>query len=385
MTVFHLPDLGEGLPDAEIREWYVIVGDKVEIDQPLVSMETAKAVVDVPAPFVGTIKKIYGEAGDVINTGAPLIEFEEKGISNAPKVSASHTVVGEIKEGNEVTIETAIVAPRKSNAIQAPKIKASPAVRVLAKKLNIALEDVTGTGPNSMITKADIQQAFSQEKALMIDGKPLRGVRRIMAQTMSESHAQVVPVTLVDDATITHWSEDEDVTLRIISAISKAVLQEPYLNAWFDGYKHTFKQNKKINLGLAMNSDDGLFVPVIKDIEKLLVSNPKLIRNHIENFKVGVKERSISLEDLKDATITLSNFGMFAGRYANAVIVLPQVSIIGAGKIREVVISKDQKIIISRALPLSLTFDHRAVTGAEATRFCVLLSMSWKIDRSRIS
>ena len=373
MTVFHLPDLGEGLPDAEIREWYVSVGDKVEIDQPLVSMETAKAVVDVPAPFVGTIKKIYGEAGDVINTDAPLIEFEEKGISNVPKVSTSHTVVGEIKEGNEVTTETAIVAPKKSNASQIKNLKATPAVRVFAKKLNIELEDVTGTGPNGMITKTDVQHATSQAKGLMTDGKPLRGVRRIMAQTMSQSHSQVVPVTLVDDAIIAHWPEDEDITLRLISAISRAVLQEPYLNAWFDGNKDSFKQNKKINLGLAMNSDDGLFVPVIKDIEKLLKKDKKQIRDQIESFKVDIEKRSISPENLKDATITLSNFGMFSGRYANAIIVLPQVSIIGAGKIREVVIPKDQKVVISRALPLSLTFDHRAVTGAEATRFLRIL------------
>jgi len=372
MTIFTLPDLGEGLPDAEIREWYVKVGEKVAMDQPLVSMETAKAVVDVPSPFIGTIIKLYGEDGDVIDTDAPLVEFKEKNSINTPDDNASHTVVGEIDEGSDIISETATVAPRESNATQTQEIKANPAVRMFAKKLHIQLEHVIGTGPNGTITKEDVKQASpqaDQKKKSISDGKPLRGVRRNMAQVMSKSHKHVVPVTLVDDAFIAHWKKDEDITLRIIKAISKAVEHEPNLNSSFDG--ENIKFNNKVNLGIALDGKDGLFVPVIKDIEGLLKNDQ--IRDKIESFKTGIKKRSLTPEDFKGTTITLSNFGMIAGRYATAIIVPPQVAILGVGKMRDLVVPKGKNCIVSKALPLSLVFDHRVITGGEAARFLRVL------------
>jgi pyruvate dehydrogenase E2 component (dihydrolipoamide acetyltransferase) len=193
MTIFNLPDLGEGLPDAEISQWHVKVGDTVTTDQPLVSMETAKAVVEVPSPQDGVIKKLYGQNGDIIITGASLLAFETEE-SNEDQ----GTVVGNIQSSGEVINDDFIIGG--NNERSRTHIKATPKVRSMARKLGVNLSLVSGSGTNNKITLQDIEAAANP---LQEGFEPLKGVRRHMVRTMSESHAKVVPVTIFDDAILT--------------------------------------------------------------------------------------------------------------------------------------------------------------------------------------
>lgn len=357
MKIFNLPDLGEGLTEAEIHEWYIKEGDTIAVDQPMVAMETAKAIVDIPAPFAGKIVKCYGKPGDIINTHTPLVGFEA--------VDAG-TVVGNLENSNIVIAESNISTT--PSAKHQHKIKALPAVRNLAKQLQVDINQITGTGTNGTITTDDVLRAAKQTetKSNLAQGETLHGIRRVMAQTMSKSHSEVVPVSIFDDANINSWSADTDITTRVIRAIIKACQAEPALNTWFDGKNMQRKLHKQINLGIAMDTADGLFVPVITNAQSLSVIE---IRQQIETYKVQVQTRNIQPEALQAATFVLSNFGMFAGRYATPIIVPPTVAILATGRIREAVVVCQGQPVVHRIMPLSLTFDHRAATGGEATRF----------------
>lgn len=365
MRVFNLPDLGEGLPDAEIREWLVKEGDDVKIDQPIVSMETAKALVDVPSPYQGRIIKLYGKEGDIIKTGHPLVEYELVGEHREiPKHGAEDagTVVGNIEVGTRVLREAAAgIQPRAGSG----SVKVTPAVRALAKELNVDINTVTATGPNNTITVQDVKKA-ADATAPQEGFEQLHGPRRAMAMTMTQAHASVVPVTLVDDADIHHFTADEDITLRIIRAVIAACKAEPELNAHFDGKNLATKRYPEINLGLAVDTPKGLYVPVVKNVAAL---QPAQLRSRIEEFKTLAKKQEFPRELLQDATITLSNFGVFVGKYANPIVVPPTVAIIAVGKKRELPVVAAGSIEAHTILPISLTFDHRAITGGEAARF----------------
>lgn len=357
MNIFNLPDLGEGLPDAEIHEWFVKEGETVKLDQPLVSMETAKAVVDVPSPQQGKIVKFFGKPGDIIKTGDPLVAFEADETTRVDK----GTVVGNLEESSEVSDDHFIIgsSPRQ-------RVKATPAVKMLAKKLDIDLSTLTGTGDHGMITREDVEKA-SQKQSQPLEGfEPLRGVRRAMLTSMMQSHQDVVPVSIFDEADIHSWKEQTDITVRLVRAIQYACSKEPALNTWFDTKHNARKCFDELHLGIAMDSQEGLFVPVIHDVAAF---SDKEIRKIINDYKAAVKERSVPPENLKGATLTLSNFGKFAGRFASPIIVPPTVAILAVGRLYEGVVSKNGKIETHRLLPLSLSFDHRAVTGGEATRF----------------
>lgn len=358
MTIFYLPDLGEGLAEAEIREWYVKEGDTVKIDQPLVSMETAKAVVDVPSPLVGKIHKLHGQSGDIIPTGSPLIEFEgekDKG-----------TVVGNLEESATVLNEDHVtMGSAKKNTVA--NVKAMPAVRALAKELHVDLTTVIATGPGGQLTADDVKKAASPKTILADNATVLHGVRRAMAMAMTQSHQEVVPVTLMDDADVTSlFAKTKDLTVEVIRAMVHAAKKVPALNAWYVGKTMEHALRDDVNVGLAVNTEEGLFVPVIKNAEK---QTPDALRELINTIKKAVLSRTLPPDAFSGATITLSNFGMLAGRYANPVIVPPQVAILGCGRLREAVLPHEGKIAIRNVLPLSLTFDHRVVTGAEAATF----------------
>lgn len=360
MKLFNLPDLGEGLPDAEIHEWYVKEGDVVKADQALVSMETAKAVVDVPCPYDGKIVKLYGKPGDVIKTGEPLIGYE---VEEAVKAKDKGTVVGNLEESTEVGEDNFIIG---SASAQSKRVKATPAVKLLAKKLGVDLSAIKGSGEHGLITRSDVEKEAERRTQPKEGFEPLRGVRRAMLNSMMLSHKEVVPVSIYDEADIHAWKEGTDITARLIQAISEATKEEPALNAWFDSDTSSRRCFDEVHLGLAMDTDDGLFVPVIHNAGTL--SNKEL-REKINEYKKSVIDRAIPPEQLKGATITLSNFGKFAGRFASPIIVPPMVAILAVGRLYEAVVSCNGKIESHRILPLSLSFDHRAVTGGEATRF----------------
>lgn len=355
MTIFHLPDLGEGLAEAEIHEWFVKEGDEVKIDQPLVSMETAKAVVEVPSPQAGKITKLYGKKGDIIQTHAPLIAFEGE--------TDKGTVVGKLEQSDTVINESDVIIGTNKNTTTT--VKAMPAVRALAKQLNVDLAVIQGTGANGQITAEDVKkEAGLTAKSKSVE--TLHGVRRAMATIMTQSHQEVVPVTIVDDADITGIAKNVDFTVCLLQAIITAVKAEPALNAWYDGKTLERCVHQEVNIGLAMDTEEGLFVPVIKNAEN---KSPTELRKTIDELKKSVRSRTVPPSDLQGATITLSNFGTIAGRYATPIIVPPMVAILACGKMREEVVARQGKMEIRNIMPLSLTFDHRAVTGGEAARF----------------
>lgn len=361
MNLFKLPDLGEGIPEAEIHEWHVSVGDNIKQDTVLVSMETAKAVVEVPAPFSGTIEKLFGQPGDIISTGDPLVGYLSDTEAINKTEDSSSALTSDKSTSNK---------PEQNTNVS----KILPAVRLLASQLGVDLNTVQGTGNNGMITSEDVKRSThsanltSGQKAIPPEGfEPIKGVRRAMAQAMKLSQTEVCPVTLGDDANLSAWQKGTDITLRVIQAIMVACQKEPALNAWFDGKTLSRRCHNTIHLGIAMDSDDGLFVPVLRDLQTL---TPETIRNQINHFKEAVKSRTIAPELLRDPTITLSNFGVFAGRYATPVVVPPTVAIIGTGRIYQALQLADNGDVEKQSLlPLSLTVDHRACTGGEAARF----------------
>ena len=196
--------------------------------------------------------------------------------------------------------------------------------------------------------------------------EPVRGVRRNMARIMAEAHAQVVPTTLCDDADLHAWTPGNDITARLIRAIVHACKAEPALNAWFDMANSSRTLHTRVDVGIAVDTPEGLFVPALRNADMM---DARMIREGVNRLRAQVEDRSIAADELKGYTISLSNFGMYAGRYATPVIVPPCVAIIAAGKGRHQLVPVMGGIETHKVLPLSLTFDHRACTGGEAARF----------------
>jgi 2-oxoisovalerate dehydrogenase E2 component (dihydrolipoyl transacylase) len=357
MRQFMLPDLGEGLEEAEIVTWYVNEGDRVVTDQPLLSVETDKAVVEIPSPSSGRIAHLFGGKGDIVKVGAPLVEFAEGAEQD------TGTIVGELGSGEH---PPTVVVPSARPTGQEPQV--FPAVRSLARKLDVALELVGATGPGSTITRADVERAAKSKSTG--PAEPLRGMRRAMAQRMTAAHAQIVPATVTDEADIDDWSTGEDVTIRLVRAISAACKSEPALNAWYNSSTGERRLIARVDLGIAIDTEGGLIVPVLRNVAERSVSD---LRAGLDRMRADAIARSIPPEELRGATITLSNFGMIGGRFANLIIVPPQMAIIGAGRISPRVVAHRGQPAVRRVLPLSLTFDHRIVTGGEAARFLVAL------------
>ncbi|AJC50317.1 dihydrolipoamide acetyltransferase family protein [Coxiella endosymbiont of Amblyomma americanum] len=361
MKVFKLPDLGEGLPDAIIREWHVKEGDKVIVDQPLVSMETAKALVDVPSPVSGKIVRLFGKIGDTIKTDCPLIGFEETFETKNPEFSTK-TATNVIKSDHVILKSLDHHVTHKPKRIRS--IRATPAIRKLAKQLGVDLSKIKPR--NSIITSDLVKKAF-QLQQISLQNSNLSNVRQAMAFNMSQSHRDVVPVSLSDDADIHIWESRQDISIRLIRAIEKACITIPIMNAYFDGNKMSYQIKKHINIGIAIDTPNGLYVPVLKDIAH---KDDNALRQKINHFKEMAQTQSLRFEDLQGATIMLSNFGMFAGRYANPIVLPPLVTVVGAGRVREQVVPSDNgQPAVHRILPLSITSDHRIITGGEIARF----------------
>lgn len=354
MSTFNLPDLGEGLQEAEIVTWHVAQGDHVVVDQPLLSVETEKAVVEIPSPRSGHIAQLLARQGERVKVGAPLLAFEE-----GPHAQAG-TVVGELAPPAPRT-----AVSKESARAPSDKIRAAPAVRARAKELGINLSQVAASGPDGTITLSDIEAGTASKPPPDAAGL-LRGARRAMAVNMARAHREVASATLHDEADIDAWRTDEDTTVRLIRALIAGCTVEPSLNARFDATTLTLQPNSNIDIGLAIDSPDGLFVPVLRDVGK---SPPAEWRRQIEACKQGVRDRSLTPAQLRNPTITLSNFGIIAGLYAELIIVPPQVAILGAGRIVDRPVRGHDGIILHRMLPLSLTFDHRPIIGGEAARF----------------
>lgn len=361
---FKLPDLGEGLQEAEIVEWHAAAGEKVDADQVLVSVETDKAIVEVPSPRAGQIAKLLAKPGDIVAVGSVLVEFTEgdepKDVAKPAGARDSGTVVGAVESTDEVIQERASTVGRAALGL-----KATPAVRALAKRLDVDLAVVTPSGSDGLVTAADVQRVakiFAELGPLVL----LRGPRRAMARNMTHASNEVVPVSICEDTDVEEWKDDEDVTQRLIRAIVAGCRAEPALNAWYDTHSVGRRLLKKIDLGIAVDTDDGLFVPVLHDVGN---RSPDDLHEGLERLKADVRARTIPPEEMRGYTFILSNFGSIFGRYANPIVQPPTVGILGAGSVRAEVRAYKGAAAIRKILPISLTFDHRAATGGEAARF----------------
>jgi len=374
MSIFKLPDLGEGLQEAEIREWHVKVGDYVAIDQPLLAVETAKAVVEVPSPQAGVIKTLHGAVGDTMEVGKPLVEFEgdaanvtapspallDNGGARTGAITDTGTVVGAMQASNDVVAEKATTVGSSGIGL-----KVIPAVRALAHRLNVDLTIVTPTGPDGMITAADVQRVHK----VLTDVGPiekLKGPRKAMSRAMSQARDEVMPTTVTEDAVLHAWTTPQDLTVRLIRALVAGVKAQPALNAWYDQAEVGRRVLEKIHLGVAVDTPEGLFVAVLQDVASRTAES---LRTGLQKMKEAVSSRNVPAEELRGYTITLSNFGRFGGKYATPAILPPTVAIVAAGSIRDAVVPVNGQIVIAKVMPLSVTFDHRCVTGGEATQF----------------
>ncbi len=358
MRTFRLPDLGEGLTEAELVAWHVAVGQHVVKEQPLVSVETDKAVVEIPSPQAGRIAKLYGAPGEHLAVGAPLVEFEEGVPTDAG------AIVGEIGGAPGAAAAPQPLARPTSPAGGA--VKAMPAVRALAKELGVDLARVSPSGLAGQITREDVERAAAVRPVVGEGYELLSGIRRAMARNMARSRAEVVPTTVTDEADVEAWPEGTDVTARLVRALVASSRAVPSVNAWYDGKALARRVHQAVHVGIALDTEDGLIVPVLRDAQTRDLAG---LRRELEELKQAAHARTASLEALRGATITLSNFGTLGGRHAALVIVPPQVAILGAGRITPQAVAQDGRPAVRRRLPLSLTFDHRAVAGGEAARF----------------
>ena len=352
MNPFLLPDLGEGLADAEIVSWHVSAGDHIVTDQPLVAVETDKAVVEVPSPRSGRVTRLCAGVGARVQVGDPLVEFEEVGAQ-----ADTGTVVGEVDTGAAAAMPAPFAAPSA--------VKATPAVRALARKRGVDISVLQGTGPGGAVTAKDVERG-AEALADAGQAEPLRGVRRAMADRMVRAHAEVVPATVTDVADVEAWAPGTVVMQRLIRAVVAGCAAAPALNVWFNGEERSRRLCETIDLGIAVDIEDGLFVPVLRDVGRRTTED---LRDGLERLKRDIRARTIPAAELRGQTITLSNFGTVGGRHAQLVVVPPQVAIVGVGRLTRQVVAVGDTPAIHRQVPLSLTFDHRAVTGAEAARF----------------
>ncbi|WP_323846159.1 dihydrolipoamide acetyltransferase family protein [Microbulbifer magnicolonia] len=386
MKIFKLPDLGEGLPDAVIREWHVREGETIAAHQSLVTVETAKALVEVPSPWSGTVEKLFAAVDETVNVDEPLVGFAEKkspevapsaGAAGRPsaggrdrtekeeKPSDSGTVVGKIEQSREVL--GAEIAPTA-----VPRRLATPSVRALARRLGVDLTQLTPGGER--FTAAEVRAAAEQipesKEKVRPPAKPapapaqMSPARRAMALAMSRARDQVAPMTLCDQVDISAWWGQESATLRLIRAIQRACEAEPNLNALYEDER--LNPAESVNIGLAVDSPRGLYVPVLRDVA---ASADEEILQQIEDYKAQARESGIAQRDLQGGTILLSNFGGMAGRYATPVVLPPTVAIVGAGRTFQGVVAVDDRPAVRPLLPLSVSADHRAVTGGELARF----------------
>lgn len=375
---FVLPDLGEGITEGEIRRWVVKEGDSVAEHQTVLEIETDKAIVEVPSPRKGRVLKIRKEEGDIAKVGETLmtIAIEED----------EAELTAEVKPGAEErprSVSVVGVLPEEGD--QKAEVLATPAVRALAKELGVRLETVKGSGPSGSITSEDLNKVIrkvqvSEDRLGPVERMPLKGLRRTIARNLMISQRTTVSVTGMDEADITGlWElrEREKKTLQakgihltfmpfFIKAVQHSLAQHPMLNASVDEEKEEIIAKKYYNIGVAVDTPEGLMVPVIRDADKKTILE---LAADLQELSRKARERKITLDEMKGSTFTITNYGHFGGTFATPVINYPDVAILGTGKISDKPWVLDGRIVIRKILPLSLTFDHRVTDGVDASQF----------------
>lgn len=401
---FKFPDVGEGIHEGEIVRWRVKVGDTVKEDQPLVEVETAKAIVELPSPKAGTVLAVFGKEGDNIKVGATLVLIGEKGekpTSTSQLVEqgkgaeqaqgqASPGVIGKIP-----TEEKGVVLPARKPETLAAKTSSSPilpSARKLAADLNVDLTKVSGTGQGGQITEEDVRKnssPFHFEKYGAVENIPLHGVRKAIAEHMVKSKSEIPDVTHMDEVDASALmklrdskkaeAEKKGIKLTYMPFIIKAVIEtlkkHPGLNAFFDGAGNQIVYKKYYNIAIAVDTPEGLMQPVIKNADKKDIFE---IAKEIVDLAQKCRDRKIDLQDLQGGSFSITNIGSVGGIMATPIISYGQTANLGIYRIKEKPVVIDGKVDVRPVLSLTITYDHRVVDGAEGARFMndLLLELS---------
>jgi pyruvate dehydrogenase E2 component (dihydrolipoamide acetyltransferase) len=385
-TDFKFPDIGEGITEGEIVKWEVKEGDRVEEHQTIAKIETDKAIADIPSPRSGVILRIYHKEGDIVKVGETLVTIGEQGEiaekTPQPPTRPTTSVVGVLEEAPDVS-------PRPT------RIVATPATRRLARELNVDLSEVAGTGLEGRITEDDVRRFAESKKEKpevatkpaekrdaygCYDTVPMKGVRRSTAKRMVESARTAVHVTHMDEVDVTELvafrekqkkiAEKRGIHLTympfVVKVVVAALKQYPYLNSSVDDEHEETILKKYYNIGVAVDTPDGLIVPVVKDADQKDIF---AIAQEIETLTEKAQSREVSLSELKGGTFTITNIGFIGGTHATPIINYPETAILATGRIRETPVVRDGQIVIRSMMPLSLSFDHRVIDGALAARF----------------
>lgn len=408
---FKLPDIGEGLTEAEIVRWLVAVGDRVEADQPVVEVETDKAVVEIPSPYAGVVLEHGGAEGDTIEVGEVLVVIGEAGESASPKpveqpaprpeperspiTKEPPPIVGTLDDDAEALEST----PKREPA-ESPAVKALPVVRKLARDNGIDLTEVTGTGPNGRITREDVEAVISAgragpraapaaeavaptpatEAATPSDERStMSRLRRTIAANMSRSWSEIPHVTTFDDVDATRLvevraaladrhGEKIPVEALVVKAVLPALDRFPEFNATLDGDELILHRSHDV--GIAVDTPDGLLVAVIKDAGARSVLE---LAREVRRLGEGARERSLSPDELSGHTFTVSNIGAVGGGHGTPIVPHGTTAILSVGRTREQAIVDRGDLVIAPVMPLSLSYDHRVIDGAQGRRFMSLV------------
>ena len=402
---FLLPEIAESVHEAEIGRWLVKEGDYVKKEQPLVEVLTDKVNTELPSPYEGYVRKLLVKEGDVVTVGTPLViitDTADEPIEGEEEVSAPA-----VEEKKEEKVEE--VAPVTGETRGDGRPLAAPAVRKLARELGIDLSKVRGTGPGGRIRKVDVLAYAEQMKEVPAEEVvekvveevlekpapevhvsrkeeleeiiPIRGIRRKIAEHLRLSKDRAVHTLHVDEIDMTEvvklrkklkpFAEERGIKLTYLPIIMKALVpalkKHPFLNAVVDDEQNIIILKKYYNFGVAVDTPDGLIVPVIKDVDR---KNILQIAEELMDISQRAREGKLQLEELQDATFSITNIGSIGGVIAYPVIDYPRVAIMGTHKIKKTpVVDENDEIVIRHMMYVSLTFDHRVLDGAEAARF----------------
>jgi len=406
---FKLPDLGEGLTEAEIVQVLVGEGDEVKEDQPILLVETEKAQVELPSPFGGRVAKIHVRAGERVKVGSVLVSF---GGAGAERASASRA--GSVTEPRPIPRTAgaggdSLSTPARTGAPPA----ATPATRRLARELAVELADVKGSGPAGRITDDDVRAAAGRSPGAVtpaetparpaepgrplevqrelpplprfeqwgpVEREALRGVRRRSAEHLALAWAVIPHVTQHDQADITdlealrrrqapHVREsggDLTLTALLVKAAALVLQAHPRFNASLDNQTGELVKKRYYNIGVAVDTPNGLVVPVLRDVDRKRVRE---VAAELPQLAARARDGKATLEDLRGGTFTVTNTGALGGTGATPIINYPEVAILGVGRAREMPVVRDGQVVVRLILPLSIAFDHRVIDGMEAARF----------------
>ncbi len=371
---FRLPDIGEGLVDAEIVRWHVAVGDVVATDDVLVEIETAKAVVEIPSPHAGTVLRLGGDEGATIEVGEVLVVIGEEGESAEVAVVADPATTVHL-------VPIVAASPRHVAAAPGPRPRAMPVVRRLAADHGIDLDGVIGTGPGNAITRADVEAKISGESVAADDEDrvPLSRLRRSIRDHMSKSWREIPHVTVFADVDATgllaarrdaihRLGRTVPIEALVIRAVLPALEEFPEFNATLDGDDLVLKRH--YDIAVAVDTPDGLIVPAVLAADQ--VSFEELVAR-VADLTERAQLRRVTPEEAEGGTFTVSNIGALGGGHGTPIIPYGTTAIVSIGRAAPAVVVRDGGMVMTTVMPVSLSYDHRVIDGGLGQRFLTLV------------